>query len=163
MQKWIQPPACSDPGLHRILSSYWLAHFYLMKLFWFGLRDMGILYSLAVIQRTIDVSPTFLEHCSAERSRFEHMQTVIQTSMRRNHFCMKRLRTLNSYQIFKIKSKNPKTYRGCCCPFQCLSNCITLMHIQSGRTVTLRTGKVVFTCTVGRLWSHWCTYSGNWN
>jgi hypothetical protein len=31
MQKLIQPPACSDHGLHRILSSYWLAHFHLMK------------------------------------------------------------------------------------------------------------------------------------
>jgi hypothetical protein len=31
MQICIQPPACSDHGLHRILSSYWLAHFYLMK------------------------------------------------------------------------------------------------------------------------------------
>jgi hypothetical protein len=31
-------------------------------LFWFGLRDVGILYSRAIIQRTIDVSPTFLEH-----------------------------------------------------------------------------------------------------
>jgi hypothetical protein len=31
MQKLIQPPACSDHGLHRILTSYWLAHFYLMK------------------------------------------------------------------------------------------------------------------------------------
>jgi hypothetical protein len=31
MQNWTQPPACSDHGLHRILSSYWLAHFYLMK------------------------------------------------------------------------------------------------------------------------------------
>jgi len=30
MQKLIQPPACSDHGLHRILSSYWLVHFYLM-------------------------------------------------------------------------------------------------------------------------------------
>ncbi len=29
MQKLIQAPACSDHGLHRILSSYWLAHFYL--------------------------------------------------------------------------------------------------------------------------------------
>jgi hypothetical protein len=28
-------------------------------LFWFGLRDVGILYSRAVIQRTIDVSPVF--------------------------------------------------------------------------------------------------------
>ncbi len=31
MQKWIQPPASSVNGLHRILSSYWLAHCYLMK------------------------------------------------------------------------------------------------------------------------------------
>jgi hypothetical protein len=30
-------------------------------LFWFGLRDVGILYTQAVILRTIDVSPTFLE------------------------------------------------------------------------------------------------------
>jgi hypothetical protein len=31
-------------------------------LFWFGLRDVGILCSPAVIQRTNDVSPAFLEH-----------------------------------------------------------------------------------------------------
>ncbi len=47
MQKGIQPPACSDHGLHRILSSYWLVHFYLMKksakvLLYFGL-DCGML------------------------------------------------------------------------------------------------------------------------
>jgi hypothetical protein len=36
-------------------------------LFWFGLRDVGILYSRAVIQRTIDVSPAFLEHGLAEK------------------------------------------------------------------------------------------------
>ncbi len=30
------------------------------------------------------------------------------------HFCMKRLRTLNSYQIFKIKNKKQKTYSGWC-------------------------------------------------
>jgi hypothetical protein len=36
-------------------------------LFWFGLRDVGILYSQAVIQKTIDVSPAFLEHGSAEK------------------------------------------------------------------------------------------------
>jgi hypothetical protein len=36
-------------------------------LFWFGLRDVGILYSGAVIQRTIDVSPAFLERGSAEK------------------------------------------------------------------------------------------------
>jgi hypothetical protein len=29
MQKLLQPPACH--GLHRVLSSYWLAEFHLMK------------------------------------------------------------------------------------------------------------------------------------
>jgi len=36
-------------------------------LFWFGLRDVGILYSQAVIQRRVDVSPAFLEHGLAEK------------------------------------------------------------------------------------------------
>jgi hypothetical protein len=36
-------------------------------LFWFGLRDVGILYSWAVIRRSIDDSPAFLEHGSAEK------------------------------------------------------------------------------------------------
>jgi hypothetical protein len=36
-------------------------------LFWFGLRDVVILYSRAVIQRTIDVSPAFLEYGLAEK------------------------------------------------------------------------------------------------
>jgi hypothetical protein len=30
-------------------------------LFWFGEQDVGILCSQAIIQRTIDVSPAFLE------------------------------------------------------------------------------------------------------
>jgi hypothetical protein len=42
-------------------------------LFWFGLRDVGILYSQAVTQRTIEVSPAFLEHGLAERSWFDHV------------------------------------------------------------------------------------------
>ncbi len=49
---------------------------------------------------------------------------------------MERLRTLNSYQIFKIQNKKCKTYSGGC-PFQGLSNDTTLMQIQSGRTVPL--------------------------
>jgi hypothetical protein len=36
-------------------------------LFWFGLRDVGIFYPQAVIQRTIVVFPAFLEHSSAEK------------------------------------------------------------------------------------------------
>jgi hypothetical protein len=31
MQKMNPTSACSNQGLHRILSSYWLEHFYLMK------------------------------------------------------------------------------------------------------------------------------------
>ncbi len=31
MQNWTQTPSCSDHGLHKILSSYWLAHCYLIK------------------------------------------------------------------------------------------------------------------------------------
>jgi hypothetical protein len=36
-------------------------------LFWFGLQNFEILYSRAAIQRTIYVSPAFLEHASAEK------------------------------------------------------------------------------------------------
>jgi hypothetical protein len=35
--------------------------------FGFGLQDVGILYSQAVIQSTIDVSPAFLVHGSVEK------------------------------------------------------------------------------------------------
>jgi hypothetical protein len=51
-------------------------------LFWSGLQDVGILHSQAVIQRTIVVSPAFLEHGLAERSRFVLIKTVIWTSRR---------------------------------------------------------------------------------
>ncbi len=61
--------------------------------------------------------------------RFEHMQTVIQTIMRLDSFCMKRLKTLNSYQVFKIKNQKSKTYSGWC-PFYSLANGTTLMQIQ---------------------------------
>jgi hypothetical protein len=60
MQKWIQPPASSDHGLHRILSAYWLAHFYLMKksahvLLYFGL-DCGILGPFPALEEARKVS-----------------------------------------------------------------------------------------------------------
>jgi hypothetical protein len=46
--------------------------------------------------------------------RKDSNQTVIPTSRRLDHFWMKRLRTLNSSQIFKIKTKKNKikTYSG---------------------------------------------------
>ncbi len=54
------------------------------------------------------------------------------------HFCMKRLRSFKSFQIIMSHIKKSKTYSGWC-PFQGLSNGTTLMKIQSGRTVPLRT------------------------
>jgi hypothetical protein len=72
-------------------------------LFWFGLPDVGNLYSQAVIQRTIDVSPVFLEHSSAEKiARFEHMLTVIQISRRLDSILHE------AAQNFEIKIKNKK-------------------------------------------------------
>ena len=45
-------------------------------LLYFCWRDDGILYSRgAVIQRTIEVSPAFFKHVSAEKKKCEHMQT----------------------------------------------------------------------------------------
>ena len=62
MQNSTQSPACSVHGLHRMLSSYWLAHFdkkirQSAALFWFGLRNDEIFYLRTVIQRTIVASP----------------------------------------------------------------------------------------------------------
>jgi hypothetical protein len=58
-------------------------------LFWFGLRDAGILYLHAVVQRTIDVSPEFLEHGSVEKiaaCRYANRGPNKQEDWR--HFCI---------------------------------------------------------------------------
>jgi hypothetical protein len=106
-KKASNPPACSDHGLHRILSSYWLAHFHLME---YGLAKKIAAWA----------------HANRDPNKQEDFMS----------FCMEWLRTLNSYQIFKIKNKKLKTYSGWC-PIKGLSNDTTLMQIQSGRTVPL--------------------------
>jgi hypothetical protein len=78
-------------------------------LFQFGLWDFGILYSRAVIQRTIDVSPAFLEHGWRKRLWFEHMKTVIQTSRRLDSFlheAAQNFELLSNIQDQKLKIKN---------------------------------------------------------
>ena len=88
-----------------------------VTLFWFGLRDVGILqifYSRVVIQRIIVDSPIFLEIGFVKK-----IVVCAHTTLQR-YFCMKRIRTLNSFQIFKVKIKK-----------------ITLRLIQSGRTLPL--------------------------
>jgi hypothetical protein len=69
---------------------------------WFGLQDVGILYSRAEIQRTTDVSPSLFG------ARFGRKYRGLSTCKQAGgwiYFCMKQLRTLNSYKIFKIKNK----------------------------------------------------------
>ncbi len=118
IQNWIQSPACSDHGLYRILSSYWMAHFIWWKnlpknwLFWFGLRDVGILHSRAVIQRTIVDFPAFLEHGLAEEIAVcvVPIQTVIQTNRKLNTFLYEAAQNFSNIQ--KLEKINKKTYRG---------------------------------------------------
>ena len=50
-------------------------------------------------------------------------------------FCMKRLRTLKSFKIFKSEIKKKLKTNSGLCAFKGLSNDTTLMQIQSGRTV----------------------------
>ncbi len=89
MQNWTQPPARSDQGLHRILSSYWLAHCYLMKNstkvhLYFGL-DCGMMkfftYEPQSKEQLMPL-PHLWSTVWRKRSRLEHMQTVIRTSRR---------------------------------------------------------------------------------
>ncbi len=142
MQKWIQPPACLVHGLHRILSSYWLAHFYLMKrsakvLLYFGL-DCGMMkfFTLKSQSKGQLISlPHLWSPVWRKRSWLEHMQTVNRTSRRIGFNSAWSGSVLWSLKIFKSEIKK-LTYRGWC-PFKGLSNDTTRMQIQSGRTVPL--------------------------
>ncbi len=143
----MNPTSClSDHGLHRILSSYWLAHFYLMEthqsaaLLWFVLRDVGILYSRAVIQRQLMSLSHIWSTVRRKDRRLSTCKLWSKQALVWIYFCMKQLRTLNSYQILKIKNKKSKTYSGWGL-FQSLSNGTTLMQIQSGPTVTLNSSE----------------------
>ncbi len=87
MQIWTQSPACSVHGLHRMLSSYWLAHFHLMKKsaevqLYFGLGCGVMKFFTCELQSKEQLMP--LPHLWntvwRKRSRLEHIQTVNRTS-----------------------------------------------------------------------------------
>ncbi len=133
MKKWIQPPACSDHGLHRILSSYFGLHTFI----WWKNRPKccSILVWIAGCWNSLLTSHNpknnWCLSCilGARFSRKDRGWSTCKPWSRQAggwiHFCKKQLRTLNSYQIFKIK----KTYSGWCSIFQGLSNGTTLMQI----------------------------------
>ncbi len=106
----------------------------------FGLRlEIEELHHSAILTKIEQHFGGFFHQIKVRQpiGRKDSMQTVSRTSRRFNSFCMERLRTLNSYKIFEIKTKKLKTCSGWC-PFKGLSNDISLMQIQSGRTVPLK-------------------------
>jgi hypothetical protein len=46
-------------------------------LFWFGLRDVGLFYSRAIVQRTIVDFPAILEYGSAESEQAGGLETFL--------------------------------------------------------------------------------------
>jgi hypothetical protein len=93
----------------------------------------------AAIQRTIDASPAFMEYGLEKKiAAWAHANHEPNKQEDWIQFCMKRLRTLKSFKIFKSEIKKLKTNSGLCA-FKGLFNDTTLMQIQSGRTVPLIT------------------------
>ncbi len=91
----------------------------------------------AATQRTIDASPAFMEYVLAKKiAAWAHANRDLNKQEDWIQFCMKRLRTSNTFKIFKSEIKKLKTFSGWC-PSKGLPNETTLMQIQSGRTVPL--------------------------
>ncbi len=105
-------------------------------LFWFGLWDVGILYSRAVIQRTIDASPAFFEHGLAEKIAVWAYANWDPNKQEVGFVFAWRgseLWTLIKYTRSKIKNKKPTAVDVFSWP-----NGTTLMQIQSGQMVLLK-------------------------
>ena len=89
MQNSTQSPACSVHGLHRMLSSYWLAHFHLMKksakvqlYFGSGCGMMKFFTYKPQSKEQLMPLPHLWNTVWRKRSRLEHIQTVNRTSRR---------------------------------------------------------------------------------
>jgi hypothetical protein len=165
IQKWIQPPACSEHGLlylQAIIHKFrWFCRlsqccgpssifvcitvllYYCITVLLYPSRDLNfagncsgfdcgllVFFKRAVIQRTIVDTPAFfLEHSLAEKIAVcAHTTHVLNKWKDYRHFCMKRLRTLKSFQIIKTETKKSKTYSGWWL-FKGPIECITLMKI----------------------------------
>jgi hypothetical protein len=107
---------------------------------WFGMWDVRILqifYSRAVVHRTSVDSPAFLETGLAEKIAVcAHTTPSAEEIGGLEFFFAQAAQNFDFFQMFKIRIKKSKTYKGLC-PFQGLSNGIPLRLIQSGRTVPL--------------------------
>ncbi len=147
MQKWLQPPACSDHGLHRmirILSSYWLATFLWWKnppncssiLVWIAewwhssltsRNPKNNWYLSRIFGSRFGEKDCGLSICKPRTEQAGGLEAFLHEAAQ------------NFEVILNIQNWNQnklKTYSGWC-PFEGLPNGSTLMQIQSGRTVPL--------------------------
>jgi hypothetical protein len=115
MQKLIQPPTCLDHGLHVLKpQSFPLNHAPKMRerhQLFFGLLLVSKEFQHPAIKTKIGqhFGGFFLQiKVCHPIGRQDSKQTVIQTSRRLDHFCMKRLRTFKFFQIFKSGIKKTK-------------------------------------------------------
>jgi hypothetical protein len=69
------------------------------------LWDVGVLYSRAVIERTIDVSPTILEHGLVEKIAVLAHENWIQTSRRLDSFLHEAAQNFEPLSNIQIKNK----------------------------------------------------------
>jgi hypothetical protein len=131
-----RPPACSEHVcIESCLPIGWCT-FIWWKInqsatqFWFVLLDVGVLYSQAVIQRTIDVSPAFLEHGSAEKITvwaYTNHDPNKQEVGFISSWNGSELWTLIKYSRSKVKNQKPIAVSR---PIQCISNGGTFKTVQ---------------------------------
>ncbi len=133
MQNSTQSPACSVHGLHRMLSSYWLVHFHLMKksakvqLYFGSVTEWwNFLPANRNPKNNCCLSRIYGIRFGEKRLRLEHMQTVNRTSRRIGFNSVWSGSGLCIFKIFKSENKKLKTYSGWC-PFQGLFNDTTLI------------------------------------
>ncbi len=144
MQKWIQPSACLDHGLHRILSFYWLAHCYLMRnppkcssfLFWIAEWCNSLLLSRnpkdnwnlsRIFGARFGEKDRGLSTCKPWSEQAGGLEVFL-------HEASQNFEVISNIQNKNQKIKNLKRFMS----FSRLSNATTLMQIQSGRKVPLK-------------------------
>ncbi len=145
MLKWIQPPVCLYHCLHRILSSYRLAHFHLLKnppkcssiLVWIAewcnslhtsRNPKNNWYLSHIFGARFGEKDCGLSTCKPWTEQARGLEAFLHESAQNFEVISQKLKT---------NIKKWKTYSGWC-PFPGLSNGTTLMQIQSGQTVPLK-------------------------
>jgi hypothetical protein len=137
-QKWIQPPACSGHGLYGHKPQSFPKMPEKLQLF-FGLRLVSRIFQHPAIQTKWSIPlAEFSTNKSVLANRKKGFYTYRDPNKQEVGFIFvwsgSELWSLSNYS--KLKYKKSISYSGWC-PFQGLSNGITLMQIQSGRSVPL--------------------------